>query len=42
MTLQQKVKLRNELREWAFSLGIFFLIFGGYILAEYWDAFIAA
>ena len=37
MTLRQKLKLRNELREWAMAFAIAILVFIGYWIAGYFE-----
>lgn len=37
MTLRKKLKLRNELREWATAIGIAILVFIGYGIAGYFE-----
>lgn len=38
MTLRKKLKLRNELREWATALGLAMLLFIGFGIGAYFDA----
>lgn len=38
MTLRQKLKLRNELRDWAITIGMLLFVFFAYGVAAYCDA----